>query len=546
MAYFRDLSFSVKIIGLFSLIFISAMLLFGTLLINMIVDDFIAEKTLVSQSILVQGDAIRQQMGDTWQASLFKEQIWDEASRCREQPTDEARLTCARQTKLHAVIPIIMMLKTGARAAEEAGFVLRAAKRTAPRDPQAQATPVELQLLDRMRDEQRSELSLRDQASDQFLFAREIKAERGCLLCHGTPATNPLGDDRDVFGFGLEDWQVGEQVGLLTLTSPLSDLRAAQARALLMVGALILGILIVGGSIFIAVIRRFVQRPVVAIAEGLAQLAKGNLAVSVAAESNDEVGRAGKALNQAVFQLANIIKKVQASAESVSTCSQQLSSAGAQIADGASRQAGSIEQTSASMEQMSQQVARNTDNSRQTEQISASAATRAQEGGHAVQEAVRAMTQIAEKITVVQDIAYQTNLLALNAAIEAARAGQHGKGFAVVAAEVRKLAERSQIAAGEITQIAASSVQVSEQAGTLLRELVPRIQETAELIREIAANSHTQNQDIDQINRSIHDLERIIQQNASAAEEMSATADNLSSESAQLLRSTGFFKVKLG
>jgi methyl-accepting chemotaxis protein len=544
MAWFRDLNFSLKIIGLFTVIFLAAMLLFGSLLISTIVDDFVAEKTLVSQSILAQGDAIRREMGDAWKQELFKSEIWDEAQRCREQSNHDARLACARKTRLHAVIPVIMMLETGARAAEKAGFVLRAAKRTEPRDPKAQATAAELRLMDQMRKEKRSELSLRDEVSGQFLFAREILADTGCLLCHGTPATNPIGDDRDVFGFPLEDWQVGEPIGLLTLSAPLSELHAAQNQALLKVGGLILGILLIGGGIFVSVIRRFVQRPVVAISSGLAQLARGNLAVEVATDSKDEVGQAGQALNQAARKLSDVLQQVISSAESVSACSEQLSAAGAQIADGASRQAVSIEQTSASMEQMAEQVARNSDNSRQTEQISAQAAAQAQKGGQAVQEAVTAMKKIAEKITVVEEIAYQTNLLALNAAIEAARAGQQGKGFAVVAAEVRKLAERSQTAAAEITQIASTSVQVSEQAGALLRELVPKIQETARLIEEISANSQTQHQGIDQINRAVHDLEGIIQQNASASEQMSATATNLSTESSQLLRSTGFFKVK--
>ncbi|MBF0625074.1 MAG: methyl-accepting chemotaxis protein [Magnetococcales bacterium] len=241
--------------------------------------------------------------------------------------------------------------------------------------------------------------------------------------------------------------------------------------------------------------------------------------------------------------LRRIVADTKEAADNVSSGSQTLSEAASDLAQGATEQAASIEETSAAMEEMVSSIQTNTDNSRQTESMSSQAAKDAKDGGQAVDEAVTAMKQIAEKISIIEEIARQTNLLALNAAIEAARAGEHGKGFAVVAAEVRKLAERSQVAAGEISHLSSSSVQVAERAGGIINKLVPGIQRTSELVQEISAGSNEQNAGASQINQAIQQLDQVIQKNAGASEEMASTAEELSSQSAHLQQLMEFFKL---
>jgi methyl-accepting chemotaxis protein len=153
------------------------------------------------------------------------------------------------------------------------------------------------------------------------------------------------------------------------------------------------------------------------------------------------------------------------------------------------------------------------------------------------------MRTIAEKIGIVQEIARQTDLLALNAAVEAARAGEHGKGFAVVASEVRKLAERSQSAAAEISSMSSDTVKAARDAGEMLGRLVPDIRKTAELVSEISAACREQDIGASQINEAIQQLDKVTQQNAGASEEMSATSEELAAQAEELQASIAFFKV---
>ncbi len=271
------------------------------------------------------------------------------------------------------------------------------------------------------------------------------------------------------------------------------------------------------------------------------EVANGNLTVELKARSpRDELMMSLAAM---VKNLQEIVAQVMSAADNVASGSQQLSSGAEEMSQGASEQAAAAEEASSSMEQMSSNIRQNADNALQTEKIAVKSAADAKESGVAVAATLSAMKEIAGKISIIEEIARQTNMLALNAAIEAARAGEHGKGFAVVASEVRKLAERSQQAAGEISELSISSVGVAEKAREMLNSMVPDIQRTAELVQEISASSREQDTGASQINKAIQQLDQVIQQNASATEQIAATAEELSSQAEQLQCSISFFTV---
>ena len=273
------------------------------------------------------------------------------------------------------------------------------------------------------------------------------------------------------------------------------------------------------------------------------RLADGDLTQVVEASGKDEVGQLMRAMQNMIAKLSQVVTEVNGSAEALAGASEEVSATAQSLSQAASEQAAGVEETSASMEQMTASISQNTENAKITDGMATKAATEATEGGEAVKATVVAMKQIAQKIGIIDDIAYQTNLLALNAAIEAARAGEHGKGFAVVAAEVRKLAERSQIAAQEIGTVASSSVELAEKAGRLLDTIVPNIRKTSDLVQEITAASEEQSSGVGQINGAVTQLSQTTQQNASSSEELAATAEEMSGQAEQLQQAMSFFKL---
>ncbi|MCO6051052.1 methyl-accepting chemotaxis protein [Mesorhizobium sp. RP14(2022)] len=309
---------------------------------------------------------------------------------------------------------------------------------------------------------------------------------------------------------------------------------------------LLLGLLI--GSVLIAAIAA--TWIILSIGRGLRSaiglarsVADGDLNASASVKTHDEVRDLVDALNGMTQKLRSVVGEVTMAARNVASGSQEMSATAEQMSQGATEQASSTEEASASMEEMAATIKQSADNAGQTEAIARQSALDAQASGEAVGRAVSAMQTIAQKINVVQEIARQTDLLALNAAVEAARAGEHGRGFAVVASEVRKLAERSQAAAAEISTLSTDTVQAAQAAGEMLKKLVPDIQKTAELVEEISGASREQNAGAAQINAAIQQLDKVTQQNTSAAEQMSSTSEELAAQAEQLQEAISFFRV---
>jgi len=293
-------------------------------------------------------------------------------------------------------------------------------------------------------------------------------------------------------------------------------------------------------------VTRSITRPINEAVDVASRISEGDLTVKLESDSKDEVGQLMSAMQNMIGKLTQIIGEVRSAADNLSNAAGQVSATAQSLSQSSSEQAASVEETTSSMEQMSASITQNTENARVTDGMASKAATEAAEGGEAVARTVEDMKSIAGKIGIIDDIAYQTNLLALNAAIEAARAGDHGKGFAVVAAEVRKLAERSQVAAQEIGDLAATSVKQAERAGSLLTEMVPSIRKTSDLVQEIASASAEQSTGVAQINGAMGQLNQATQQNASASEELAATAEELGSQAEQLQQTMTFFQLDNG
>ncbi len=307
-------------------------------------------------------------------------------------------------------------------------------------------------------------------------------------------------------------------------------------------------LIVMGLILLICVITALIIRKVVGQRAGetlasVEKISNGDLTIKVDIDSKDEFGEMGTSINNMTDRLRGIIQNINDGSNSISQTSAEIARAAQEMSENAGIQASSAEEVSSSIEEMSAGINQNSENARMTEKIAQKALADIRESSEASQQSMTAMKEIASKISIIDDIAFQTNILALNAAVEAARAGEQGKGFAVVAAEVRKLAERSAKAASEIDKVSKEGVAISEKAERLLKGIIPDIEKTSDLVREISASSAEQSSGIGQINTAVQQLNDITQKYAASAEELAATSQQLAAKSQELRESVGYFKL---
>lgn len=354
------------------------------------------------------------------------------------------------------------------------------------------------------------------------------------------------GDDKMLFSAQVATEK--EKLGTLELAISRHWMNETLLQDIWATGAVLAAMLvtILGGFV---VLLGFIFRPLGRIEKAVTALSSGALDTEIPyAERPDEIGAIAVAVH--VFKenmihterLRDDQERIKRLADSekqqainvITDGSQQLTDTSTQLLDGAQQQAAAAEQAAASMEEMAANIKQNAENAASTETVALRLADEAQSSGEVVKTAAQAMEVIVKKISIVSDIARQTDLLALNAAIEAARAGEHGRGFAVVAAEVRKLAERSQIAATEIGGLSADTLRISHDAGNKLAQLVPGIQESATQFGEISIACREQDLAAGQISQAIQVLDGIIQENARAAQKVAETSKGLLRQAEQL------------
>jgi len=402
-----------------------------------------------------------------------------------------------------------------------------------PENPKHLSTTKEKKFIEQFEKENINQLSYIDNETNSLWVMRPVFMDKskGCLECHVLKK-----DDLD---YNNEN----ALRGIFIVTSKMDHTNAQVQSAIFQIS--FLGFIIM---IIAIVLGYFVVLKVLAAVKQInivsKKISEGDLNQKVSIKTGDELEELGSYINLMINSINRVLLGVQEASGDLSLSTKGIASTSNNISQGASKSAASIEEVSATMEQMTSNIEMNNQNATVTEKISLIANTGMQEVAQRSGEAVDANRNIADKIKVINDIAFQTNILALNAAVEAARAGEHGRGFAVVAAEVRKLAEKSKIAADEIVALSIKSFELTKGAEQKMTELMPEIEKTTRMVQEISASSSEQNNGANQINLAFQEINSITQQNASASEELSSEAEELANQAEQLRQLISFFKLK--
>ncbi|MBC17428.1 MAG: chemotaxis protein [Desulfovibrio sp.] len=365
----------------------------------------------------------------------------------------------------------------------------------------------------------------------------------GELLAKGfTDTTVTQEGDRALGAFPVKDYR-GKVIGTIVMSMDISAQQAMITTAMWTILGIMFLFIAIPIGIVLWVINHSIMRPMRHCADIAAKISQGDLRDICVEERKDEMGVILSAMQTMSEKLTGTLSSVQTITSDVTEGCDHLASASDVLSQGATEQAAALEEVTASMTEMSSSIQEAAEIARETEGIANKAAGDAEVGGQAVDRTLEAMKKIADEISIIEDIARQTNLLALNAAIEAARAGEAGKGFAVVAAEVRKLAERSGVAAAGISELSVSSVAQAQEAGDMLKQIVPDIKQTAARIKDISAATASQSTGVKEVTRGLQGSETVVQQNAATAEQVAATAGKLSTRSQDLQEHISFFKI---
>ncbi len=372
-------------------------------------------------------------------------------------------------------------------------------------------------------------------------FFRSIELTQDCMVCHGSPK-----GEKDPVGFAKEGWKVGEVHGAFEIIAPLDNLDNQITQAAMYQFGISGFVLIVSLIAIFGFLTVTVTKPLFNLKTRLDDIAggEGDLTKKLDVYTNDEVGQVAERFNIFIDKLRDLVAEINESSQQVAASSEELAASSQHLASASTEQAASLETTSTAIEELVSSVDQNANHARKTNEMATQSANEADEGGKSVMEMVEAMKKITEQITIIDDIADQTNLLALNAAIEAARAGEMGKGFAVVAVEVRKLAERSQLAAKEINELSKNSVLQAEKAGNQIQNMVPTILKVSELMNEIAASCDEQSKGAAQIQESVHQIDQITQQNSATSEESASASEELAAQAQSLQSLVARFKIE--